>query len=175
MIGYLLLSLLLFLGMLAYCAGAGSRRLRTASRFRRERLEPCARTLHAAERQALTESTGLAFPAASALWQLEGEVQVNGWAEPMFVLDGLLVAIPEQLLPCLAAHNRAQLLLNPHPGLPHGFVVQLNGASLVCECVARRNGFELPRPQPVDVGQSRRRFEQARPQLPPAFMRPFDQ
>ena len=95
-----------------------------------------------------------------------------GVRDSTYVLDGLLVALPEALLPCIAPYNRAQLVLNPHPGGPHAFVVALNGVSLVCECMARSAGFA---PSTADTQVEWRpateRFHEAGPRPEPAFLR----
>ncbi len=168
MTSYLLLALLLFLGLLRYGLGKGTWRLEALSRERRKTLEAIARPLHPAERQALTASSGLAFAADSGVLHLEGRLELIGWRQPMFVLDALLVAVPEQLLPCALTYNQAQLLLNPHLGLPHAFVVALNGVSLVCECEARRAGIEQSPARHVSDGGS---FHAALPQPAPRFVR----
>lgn len=168
MSSYLLLALLLFLGLFWHGLGKGKRRLEALSRARRRTLVAVARPLHPAERQALSASFGLAFPGDGAVLNLQGGLGVVGWRQPMFVLDELLVGLPEQLLPCVRSHNEAQVLLNPHPGLPHAFVVALNGTSLVCECEARRAGIELSAAPHASPGG---RFHVALPQPAPRFVR----
>ena len=170
MTSYLLLALLLFLGLLRYGLGKGARQLEALSRERRKTLGAIARQLHPAERQALTASSGLAFAADSGVLRLEGRLELIGWRQPMFVFDGLLVAVPEQLLPCALTYNQAQLLLNPHPGLPHGFVVALNGVSLVCECEALATGLQASDGGPAAVAANPM-FQEALPRVAPAFLR----
>lgn len=170
MSSYLLLALLLFLGLLRYGLGKGARRLEALSRERRKTLGASARQLHPAERQALSASSGLAFPGDGAVLNLQGGMGVVGWRQPMFVLDDLLVGLPEQLLPCVRCHNEAQVLLNPHPGLPHAFVVALNGTSLVCECLALKTGF-VPNDNEPATRVASPLFQEALPQVAPAFLR----
>lgn len=166
MIVYLSLSLLLFLVLLAVGSLRGQRRLETLSRLRRAQLAPAGRALHEAECRALSQAFGLAFTPSLPLCQIEGMVRLIGWRRPMFVLDEVLVGLPDNLLPCASSGWRAELVLNPHGGLPHAFVVSLNGNSLLCECEARQAGIELP---PAPAAQPGEPFREALPQVQPAL------
>ncbi|MGB4072535.1 hypothetical protein [Pseudomonas sp.] len=122
------------------------------SRGLKARLGDPARRLLAAERQALTQRFHLAFPAEMAVYRLTCKVGVAGWREPLFLLQPyhlegrLLVGLPESLYGCTETllENQVELVLNPHQGAPHAFVVSLNGVSLLCDCEARAAGISLP-------------------------------
>lgn len=172
MISFLAVTLVLALVLFGRGQVRGTRQLEALSRERRKTLGAIIRQLHPAERRALTASSGLAFAADSGVLHLEGRLELIGWRQPMFVLDGLLVAVPEQLLPCALTYNQAQLLLNPHPGLPHAFVLALNGNSLVCECAMRSAEFNPPAAEAwMAHSAAADQFHEAMPRVTPAFLR----
>jgi hypothetical protein len=122
------------------------------SRGLKVRLGDPVRSLLSAERQALTQRFHLAFHEEMAVYRLTCEVAVAGWHQPLFLLrpyhlEGrLLVGLPESLYGCTETllENQVELVLNPHQGAPHAFVVSLNGISLLCDCEARVAGISLP-------------------------------
>ncbi|MBD9426385.1 hypothetical protein IB232_13700 [Pseudomonas sp. PDM15] len=133
------------------------------SRGLQARLGDPVRSLLSAERQALTQRFHLAFHSDLAVYRLTCKVGVVGWREPLFLLqpyhlDGrLLVGLPESLYSCAEPllENQVELVLNPHQGAPHAFVVSLNGASLLCDCEARAAGILLSPPSARQRVESR--------------------
>ncbi len=122
------------------------------SRGLQARLGDPVRSLLSAERQALTQRFHLAFQEQMAVYRLTCKVAVAGWHKPLFLLQPyylegrLLVGLPESLYGCAEPllENQVELVLNPHQGAPHAFVVSLNGVSLLCDCEARAAGISLP-------------------------------
>lgn len=131
------------------------------SRGLKKQLGEPVRRLLLAERRALTQHFHLAFHCDMEVYQLSGKVVLVGWREPLFLLrpyylDGdLLVGLPESLYCCVdpVLHDQVELVLNPHEGAPHAFVVRLNGVSLLCDCEVQAEDVSLPpmleRPQPT--------------------------
>ena len=151
MITFILLWATLAAVLIGWANQRGHYLLDRESRGLKVRLDDPVRSLLAAERQALTQRFHLAFHADMAVYRLTCKVAVAGWREPLFLLQPyylegrLLVGLPESLYGCAESllENQVELVLNPHQGAPHAFVVSLNGVSLLCDCEARAAGIPL--------------------------------
>ncbi|WP_043311017.1 hypothetical protein [Pseudomonas sp. ML96] len=152
MITFLLLWGAFAAALIGWASQRGHYLLITASRRLRGQLDDPVRSLLPAERQALTQCFQLAFPADMAVHRLVCKVALVGWREPLFLLrpyyqeGALLVDLPESLYSCVEPllEDQVELVLNPHQGTPHAFVISLNGVSLLCDCEARAAGICLP-------------------------------
>ena len=161
MITFLLLWVAFAAALIGWANMCGHYLLIKGSRSLRAQLSKPVRSLSSAEQQALTQRFHLAFNADMAVYRLTCRVVLVGWREPLFLLrpyyqDGaLLVGLPESLYSCVEPlkEDQVELVLNPHQGAPHAFVVSLNGVSLLCDCEARAAGISLlPAPTQNRVG-----------------------
>ncbi len=152
MITFLLLWVVFAAVLIGWANMCGHYLLIKGSHSLRSQLSEPVRSLLPAERQALTQRFHLAFNTDMAVYRLTCRVVLVGWREPLFLLrpyyqDGaLLVGLPENLYSCVEPlkEDQVELVLNPHQGTPHAFVVSLNGVSLLCDCEARAAGISLP-------------------------------
>ena len=149
MITFLLLWAVLFVSVLGWATVRGHSLLIARSRVLRDRLSAPGRSLLPVERQALTRHFHLAFPADAPVYPQTGEIRLVGWRTPQFLLDELLIGLPEPLHGCVnyGFDNAVELIANPHAGAPHALVIRLNGVSLVCDCQAQAAGIALPPPR----------------------------
>lgn len=151
MITFLLLWGAITASLLGWANMQGHYLLIKSSRSLRSKLGEPIRSLLPAERQALTQRFHLAFPSDLVVYRLVGTVGLVGWREPHFLLrpyymDGaLLVGLSESLRSCVnpLGEDQVELVLNPHQGAPHAFVIRINEVSLLCDCEATRAGVRL--------------------------------
>lgn len=148
MITFALLWAVLFAALLGWADLQGRHLLIIRSRRARQALHAAHRNLLPAERQALTREFHLALPEGALVYRQTGSLRLVGWRTPQFLLDDLLIGLPEALQGC-ANHgfeNSLELVRNPHQGAPHALVLSLNGVSLLCDCQARAAGIARPVP-----------------------------
>lgn len=146
MITFALLWAVLFAALLGWANMQGHHLLTIRSRRARQQLHDPGRDLLPAERQALTREFHLALPEGAMVYRQTGSIRLVGWRTPQFLLDDLLIGLPEPLHGCAnyGFDNTLELILNPHQGAPHAFALSLNGVSLLCDCQARAAGISRP-------------------------------